>query len=143
MENLIENKILNKEVFDKQKVGLAGEFFVAGELLKRNFQVSLTFGNAKAVDILAYKDEGAPKKIQVKTLRAHNAYTVDRSKLLGNYFVFVVLNDISSSPSYYIVSGEEICNKLNFFYGSSIGTTRETINYGSLKEYLDNWSILE
>ncbi|GLW61739.1 hypothetical protein Hthe01_20880 [Hydrogenophilus thermoluteolus] len=39
---------------DGQVTGLAGEFFVAGELLKRGLQTSITFGNAKAIDIFAH-----------------------------------------------------------------------------------------
>lgn len=142
METQLSETITN-EIFDKQKVGLSGEFFVAAELLKRNFQVSLTFGNAKSVDLIAFKDELYPKKIQVKTLRSHNAYTVDKNKLLGNYFVFVVLNKIGQQPIFYIIDGLTINLNLERFFGSSIGSKRETINYGSLKMYKDNWRILE
>lgn len=39
---------------DGQLSALAGEFFVAAELLKRGFQTSVTFGNAKAIDLLAH-----------------------------------------------------------------------------------------
>ena len=33
---------------ERQMTGLAGELFVAAELLKRGLQTSITFGNAKA-----------------------------------------------------------------------------------------------
>lgn len=36
--------------------GLASEYFVAGELLRKGFSVGITMGNAKAIDILAEKD---------------------------------------------------------------------------------------
>ncbi|MCM0752211.1 hypothetical protein DEA98_16015 [Brucella pseudogrignonensis] len=52
---------------DNQRVGLAGEFFVAAELSKRGYNVSLTLGNAKSVDILAEID-GDAISIQVKTI---------------------------------------------------------------------------
>ena len=42
---------------DGQMTGLAGELFVAAELLKRGLQTSVTFGNAKAIDLLAYNQE--------------------------------------------------------------------------------------
>ena len=35
--------------------GLSGEYFVAAELLRRGFNVGITMGNAKAIDILAEK----------------------------------------------------------------------------------------
>lgn len=43
-----------KPRIDGQITGLAGELFVAAELLKRGLQTSVTFGNAKSVDLLAY-----------------------------------------------------------------------------------------
>ena len=43
-----------KKRADGQVTGLAGELFVAAELLKRGLQTSVTFGNAKAIDLLAY-----------------------------------------------------------------------------------------
>lgn len=48
--------------------GLAGEFFVMAELLKRGYQASFTLGNAKTVDIFASDHKtGKTVKIQVKT----------------------------------------------------------------------------
>ena len=41
-------KPVSKQRADGQKSGLAGEFFVAAELLKRGLQTSLTLGNAKS-----------------------------------------------------------------------------------------------
>lgn len=37
--------------------GLSGEYFVAAELLRRGYTVGITMGNAKAIDILAEKDD--------------------------------------------------------------------------------------
>ncbi len=36
-------------------IGLAGELFVVAELLKRDLQISITFGNAKQIDLLAHR----------------------------------------------------------------------------------------
>ena len=38
---------------DGQITSLAGELFVAAELLKRGLQTLITFGNAKAIDLFA------------------------------------------------------------------------------------------
>jgi hypothetical protein len=43
--------LMKKPRRDGQVSGLAGEFFVAAELLKRGRQTSVTFGNAKGVDL--------------------------------------------------------------------------------------------
>ena len=52
---------------DGQLSGLAGESFVAAELLKRSIQTSVTFGNAGAIDLLAHN------------LRAGEVFTVQVS----------------------------------------------------------------
>jgi len=43
--------VATKTRADGQLSSLAGEFFVAAELLKRDFQTSVTFGNVKAIDL--------------------------------------------------------------------------------------------
>ena len=44
---------------DGQITSLSGEFFVAAELLKRRIQTSVTFGNAKAIDLILQSEDGA------------------------------------------------------------------------------------
>lgn len=39
----------------KNSTRLSGEYFVAAELLRKVFNVGVTMGNAKAIDILAEK----------------------------------------------------------------------------------------
>ena len=61
-------KRVSRQRADGQKSGLAGEFFVAAELLKRGLQTSLTLGNAKSIDLFAINDQGTRFTIQVKAL---------------------------------------------------------------------------
>ena len=91
---------------DGQKSGLAGEFFVAAELLKRGLQTSLTLGNAKSIDLFAINDQGTRFTIQVKALRSPNYFLIDLERVQDAcYYVFVVLNKPDISPDYYIVPG--------------------------------------
>ena len=39
---------------DQQITGMAGEFLTVGKLFKRGYQASVTFGNAKAIDVFVY-----------------------------------------------------------------------------------------
>lgn len=73
-KNLDQAEPTNKKKrADGQVTGLAGEFFVAGELLKRGLQTSITFGNAKAIDIFAHSERsGVTYTVQVKALRQKN-----------------------------------------------------------------------
>jgi hypothetical protein len=52
---------------DKQRIGLAGEHYVASELLRRDWNAALTFGNTAHTDVLAERgDTRKPITIQVK-----------------------------------------------------------------------------
>lgn len=129
-----------------QIVGLAGEFFVAAELLKRNFQVSMTLGNAKSVDLFA-RDEGTKKvfQIQVKTLKKANCFDLRSSEIEGEiFYFFVFLNNPGEDTDFFIVKGQEILDDLKHYYGSSLGRSdkRETINYGPLKKHKNQWGEL-
>jgi len=56
------------EVLHKTQTGIASEFLVAGELARRNYTVTLTFGNTKAIDLLVEKN-GRLIPIQVKGIQ--------------------------------------------------------------------------
>src|SRR4051794_20675743 len=63
----VVGKIVSKGRANAGNTHIAGEMFVAAELAKRGYSVSLTMGNAKAVDLFAeYK--GRAICIQVKAI---------------------------------------------------------------------------
>lgn len=90
---------------------IAGEMFVAAELAKRGYSVSLTMGNAKAVDLFAELD-GHAICVQVKAL-AHKRNVgwplPDKQKILPNVlYVCVVLNELHEPPTYYVLPPEKV-----------------------------------
>ena len=129
---------------DRQLSGLAGEFFVAAELLKRGFQVSLTFGNAKAIDLFVYNEElDHTFNVQVKTLRKSNCYLLHPDKIRKDFiYVFVLLKDVGKHPEYFIARGKEILEDKEL-YGSSLKPGKiPGINIGPLrKKYKNRWEI--
>jgi hypothetical protein len=96
---------------DGQMTGLAGELFVAAELIKRGLQTSVTFGNAKAIDLLAYHPETKrPFVVQVKSLRRKNFFLIGRDKVEPSHvYVFVLLNRPNEAVQYFIVPGADLC----------------------------------
>jgi hypothetical protein len=59
----------------RQRTGLAGEHYVASELLRRDWNAALTFGNTEHTDVLA--ERGATRKsitLQVKTKRTGGSW---------------------------------------------------------------------
>lgn len=92
---------------DGQVTGLAGELFVAAELLKRGLQTSVTFGNAKAIDLLAYNPHTEKSfTVQVKAVRKRNAFPISHTRVHAKHiYVFVVLNKPGVAVQYFIVPG--------------------------------------
>jgi hypothetical protein len=144
-------KVLATTVVENSKVeyqltGISGEFFVAAELAKRNFQVSLTIGNAKGIDLFA-TNQATEKifEIEVKTLRKKpNCFTLNVDRLKKDkIFVFVYLNEKDVPPDYYILNGSEILEDKKHFYGASLKTIRQTVNHGPLQLHKGRWNKLE
>lgn len=92
---------------DGQVTGLAGELFVAAELLKRGLQTSVTFGNAKAIDLLAYNERTKRTfSVQVKSLREDNYFVLGHGDVKPQHvYVFVVLNKPGEPVDYFVVPG--------------------------------------
>ena len=95
---------------DGQITGLAGELFVAAELLKRGIQTSVTFGNAKAIDLLASNSRTKRSfVVQVKALREKNFFLIGHNRVEPNHiYVFVLLNKPGQSVQYFVVPGIDL-----------------------------------
>ena len=134
---------------DTQLTGMAGEFLVAGKLFKRKYQVSITFGNAKAIDIFAHNPKiDRTFNIQVKTLRSKNCFPISKESVHPEYiYVFVILNEFHEEEEYFIVPGNTILADIDHFFGSCYtgrpNKTMPAINYGPLKECKDKWKLFE
>lgn len=106
----------NNEKLSRSNSGLAGEYFVVAELYRRNFTVGITQGNAKAIDILAYK-QGRPIAIQVKTIQSRKSgswiITTDKVKA-GVTYIFVYLNGLAA-PEYFILTADETLNFIKMY----------------------------
>jgi hypothetical protein len=52
---------------EKYFLNMAGEFLVAGELFRQHLHASVTYGNAKGADVVAWIRRSSPIIIEVKT----------------------------------------------------------------------------
>ena len=93
----------------KHTTGLAGEFLVAGELLRRGIMAAVTYGNAKKADVIAIngakaaslevKSTSQPKWVLGGELPANNS----------NIWVLVHLpQDENASPEYFVLTSAEL-----------------------------------
>lgn len=142
----LDNGTGEEKKVEKQLTGISGEFFVAAELAKRNFQVALTLGNAKGIDLFATNQVTEKTfEIEVKTLRKKpNCFTLNFKRVKKEkIFIFVYLNEVQISPDYYIMTGEELLADPKFYYGSSLEANRQTVNHGPLKIHHARWDKLD
>lgn len=123
----------------RSSTGLSGEYFVAAEMLRRGFSVGITMGNAKAIDILAEKDN-KQFIIQVKAIykKKNVGWPIMKNKVIeGHFYVFVNLNaDKMSEPEYYICTGKEAKSRVKQY------ATRGILNLSTVKgkEFQGNWA---
>lgn len=131
---------------DRQLTGMAGEFLVVGQLFKRHLQASVTFGNAKAIDVLAHNPRTDKVfSISVKTLRKRNCYPLNPKSVSRDHtYIFVLLNPPGEAEQYFIVPGSVLKKNLQSFFGASLTyEKRAAVNFGPLRNYEDNWRFFE
>ena len=111
---------MENPLLDKSNTGIACEFLVAGELARRGFNVTLTLGNTKAIDLLIEKG-GKLIPIQVKGIQRKKSicWNISLSKLgdrslskLGSESMIYVLVNLNSDtmdhPEYFILTEKEV-----------------------------------
>jgi hypothetical protein len=132
-----------KNRVDGQITGLAGEFFVAAELLKRKLQVSVTFGNAKSIDLFALNENGRTYTVQVKSVRTRNYFPIPRAAINpAQVYVFVILNQPGQSVDYFIAWGAQLLEDpltSRFLHDPKV----PGIRYKDLESFRDQWSVFE
>lgn len=138
---------IKKNRKDCQISGMAGEFLVAGKLFKRGYQVAITLGNAKSIDLFVQNPNNSKTfNVQVKTLRNKNCFPIRKESINPNYiYIFVILNQNEQNENFYILNGNEILTNIDNFFGSSYKkiTSMPAINYGPLKKFENNWVIFD
>ena len=79
----------------KYLLGMAGEYAVCSELSKRGWDVSITFGNAKATDIILHLPNGTYRRIEVKTSRT--------GRFVTNFFQKYYDKTLNNHPDYWVL----------------------------------------
>src|SRR5262249_12862625 len=103
-----DNRMKSTVLLSRTLSGIAGEYFVAGELSRRGYVASLTLRNTRGIDILASNADATKSVgIQVKTNQSSKqdwllteAAEADTAENL--FYVFIRLNRLGV-PDYYVV----------------------------------------
>jgi len=130
---------------DGQLTGLAGEFFVAAELSKRGLLTSVTFGNAKAIDLLAFNPQtDRSYTVQVKTIRKNNSFPISKDRVNRlHVYVFVQLNKADDAVQYFIVPGATLLDEAERFEKWFVDPKFPGIRAKVLKPFEGNWNVFQ
>ena len=130
-------------ILHRNQTGIAGEYFAAAELTRRNFIVSVTLGNTKSIDLFAEKD-GKPFMFQVKTIQRDKSitYNLNRDTIKKDcYYIFVNIHaDTLVSPEYFILTSADVVKHLRL-----APSGRDWIDYNYLKKngFENKWDVIQ
>ena len=103
----------------KQLCGIAGEYYVAAELSRRNYLAAITLRSADGVDILVSNIAGDKlASIQVKTTQGKHKWILNKKieleKSDNKFFVFVhIPENIKEHPIYHIISSQNLSEAIS------------------------------
>ena len=93
----------------KHTTGLAGEFLVAGELLRRGIMAAVTYGNAKKADVIAINGATAAS-LEVKST-SQTTWVLGGELPADNSSIWVLVHlpqDETASPEYFVLTSAEL-----------------------------------
>ena len=112
-------------------------------MLKRGLQTSVTFGNAKAIDLFAYNPKTRRNfNIQVKALRKINYFPIKVASVDPEHvYIFVLLNEPGHAVKYFVVPGLTLKTDPEKLSKSLIDPKFPCIHPKSLTPFADAWSV--
>ena len=128
---------------------MAGEFFVAAECFRHEWECALTYGHAKGIDLMV-TDSSSPKMatIDVKAIRGGYPWTINKSRIRveKNHF-YVLLNyrgrfsdNIYTRPECYIIPSLDIMGLIR----PSGMKNMECVDYRTVRyrKYYEAWNLI-
>ena len=127
----------------------AAQFYVAAELTRRGYLVSLTLGNAPVVDLLVLSPAGEHFQVDVKGLASKSFWLIrERPAPPDLFFILVHVPSKGGPPDYFIVPGTVVMAGIATLRKRALDRGREWIewgaglNWGMASPYRDRWDLL-
>ena len=129
-----------------QNTNLASEFFVASQLFRLGYMVTLTLGHTKEIDLIVTHPKGRVVTIDVKGLKNTTNWPLKpKLKKRDHFYVLVCyrneFSNLHSQPDVFVVPSLEIKKVLSPWSGSRDMTG---VSYRRIKKknYKDGWHLL-
>ena len=131
---------MDDKLLHKSNTGISAEFFVAAELARRGFNVTLTFGNTKSIDLIIEK-EGRLIPVQVKGIQRIKSicWNISMDKLDPKNILYILVNlnaDSLEQPEYFILTENEVREHFK-----TTNSKRDYLDYNYAKKlgFQDAW----
>jgi len=138
----------------KYRTQWSSQFFVAAELTRRGYLVSLTLGNAPTSDLLVQSPNGNQFTVDVKGQSNKSFWLIqNRPHKPDHFFVLVYVPKDLADPRYFVVPSDELMRRREEYKQASIersltrkrGQYRDDlggINWSTAYDYEDQWDCL-
>ena len=130
---------------NKSTLGIAGEYYVAAELGRRNVYAQLTLGNQKRTDLLIFSEQtDKVLKIEVKNKQGREWPSCKGIYKPHSFIVFVDFKDLGPAerPAFYILSTRDwrkVADQKKHYYLSKNPNKKITIDSQNV---MVHWSEL-
>jgi hypothetical protein len=127
----------------------SAQFYVAAELTRGGYLVSLTLGNARFADLLVVSPRGTQFMIDVKGQSTRNFWLIQRrEETKDRFYVLVYLPKGGEAPTYFVVSCEELMARREEYRLRIVESGRNYddrlggINWATAFEWENRWDVL-
>ena len=132
----------------KYQTQWAAQFYVAAELTRRGYLVSLTLGNAPVADLLVVSPNGEHFMVDVKGQATKNFWLIKRRAPRDDLFYILVYLPKDEHPKFFILSSHELMREREEYrkhieskgrkYRDELGG----INWSTALRYENRWDKL-
>lgn len=132
----------------KYQTQWASQFYAAAELTRRGYLVSMTFGNAPAVDLVVVSPNNVPFLVDVKGQSTRNFWLIQSREVRDDFYFILVYLAKQKQPTYYILTCKEMIVERNKYKQHIIetkGNYRDDLggmNWSEANKYENRWEIL-
>ncbi len=129
-----------------QNTNLASEFYVASQLFRLGYMVTLTLGHTKEIDLIVAHPDGRTITIDVKGLKDTTNWPLQPKLKSKNHFYVLVsycnkFDDLHSQPAVFVIPSIKVEDVLSAWSGKPNVTC---VAYRDIKDgkHKDAWELL-